>query len=50
MNLLPILYWILLILAVIGAFAPPAWSMWSGRVALVLFILLGLRVFPFSLQ
>lgn len=50
MAILPILYWILVILACIGAFAPAPWSVWSGRVALVLFVILGLRVFPISLQ
>lgn len=50
MNILPILYWILLILACIGTFAPAPYSVWGGRFALVLFIILGLRVFPISLS
>lgn len=48
--LLPLLFWILLILALIGAFAPPNYAIWGTRLALVLFVILGLRVFPLSLN
>lgn len=50
MTLLPILYWIFLILAIIGVFVPAPYSVWGGRVALLLFVILGLRVFPISLN
>lgn len=49
-SLLPVLYWVLLILAIVGVFAPPAYQVWGFRVALVLFVILGLRVFPLNLQ
>lgn len=50
MQLLPILYWILLILSIVGTFAPAPYHVWGGRLALVLFVILGLRVFPISLN
>jgi hypothetical protein len=50
MQLLPILFWILLILAIIGVWAPPPYQVWGFRLALVLFVILGLRVFPISLN
>jgi hypothetical protein len=52
LNLLPTLYWILIILALIGTFVPfgPHSARINGGCAMVLFILLGLRVFPISLQ
>lgn len=55
MTLLPILYWIVLILSVIGYFAPgPATPTWgyrlSGGAATVLFIIIGLRIFRIPIQ
>lgn len=50
MQLLPVLFWILLILAIIGQFAPPPFTVWGNRLALVLFVILGLRVFPLVLN
>ena len=52
MKLLPILYWIILILAVLGLFAPPTWS-YAGRINngawVVLFIIIGLQIFKMAL-
>lgn len=50
MAILPILFWILLILSVIGTFAPAPYQVWGGRLSLVLFVILGLRVFPLVLN
>lgn len=53
MTLLPILYWIVLILSIIGVFAPPTWvgGRWlSGGSAAVLFVIIGLRIFRIPLQ
>ena len=52
MKLLPILYWIVLILSVAGLFAPAAWP--SGRyiggvAAIILFIIIGLHIFRIPL-
>lgn len=53
MTLLPILYWIILVLAVIGVFVPterwPFGARISGFASIVLFVLLGLRVFRIPL-
>lgn len=53
MSLLPILFWVILALALLGVFVPPTWPN-AGRISsaglLVLILLLGLRVFPISLQ
>lgn len=54
--LLSLLYWIVLILSVIGYFVPigpnpPTWGYrLSGGAATVLFVLIGLRDFRVSLQ
>ena len=53
MTLLPILYWIVLILSIIGTFAPVTWTggrYLSGGSATVLFIIIGLRIFRIPLQ
>lgn len=53
MTLLPILYWIVLILSIIGIFAPPTWPggrYISGFAAAVLFIIIGLRIFRIPIQ
>lgn len=53
MTLLHILYWIVLILSFIGVFAPATWP-YAGRIsglsAVVLFIIIGLRIFRIPLQ
>ena len=47
MGLLTIIYWILLVLILLGAIAPPTWA-WYGRantlVILALFIIIGLKI------
>lgn len=52
--LLAILFWVILILAAIGYFIPPSRYPFapriSGGAALVLFIIVGLRLFKVSLQ
>lgn len=52
MTLLPILYWIILILSVIGVFAPATWP-YGGRISglswVCLFIIIGLRIFRMPL-
>lgn len=53
MTLLPILYWIVLVLSVIGYFAPATWvggRYLSGGAATVLFIIIGLRIFRIPIQ
>jgi hypothetical protein len=53
MTLLPILYWLILILSVIGVFAPPTWPYGvriSGSAWVALFIIIGLRIFRIPLQ
>lgn len=48
MTLLPILYWIILILSVIGVFAPPTWphaARISGSAWVALFVIIGLSIF-----
>ncbi len=50
MTLLPILYWIVLILSAIGAFVPFSYGPRINSVAaLVLFVLIGLRIFRIPL-
>jgi hypothetical protein len=46
--LLPILYWVILVLAVIGVFVPPTYApvrYINGVVLIVLFIIIGLKIF-----
>lgn len=54
MTLLPILYWIVLILSLIGYFGPGAQPTWayrlSGGAYAVLFVIIGLRIFRIPLQ
>jgi hypothetical protein len=52
MTLLPVLYWVFLILSLIGGFAPAAWlpgRYLFGGSAAVLFIIIGLKVFKIPL-
>lgn len=53
MTLLPILYWIILILSIVGYFGPGTPATWghrlSGGAYTVLFIIIGLRVFKIPL-
>ncbi len=48
--LLPLLFWIVLILSAIGSFAPPSWPV-AFRIGpvLVLFVIIGLRLFRVAL-
>lgn len=51
--MLAILFWVILILAAIGAFAPPSWvpgRYLGGGATLVLFVIIGLRLFRVPLQ
>lgn len=53
MTLLPVLYWIVLILSIIGVFAPTSWPYGvriSGLSWVVLFIIIGLRIFRIPLE
>ena len=48
MSLLPLLFWIILILAILGTFAPAAWvpgRYLGGGATIVLFIIVGLKLF-----
>lgn len=53
MTILSLLYWIILVLSVIGVFAPPAWP-YAGRISglawVALFVIIGLRIFRMPLQ
>lgn len=44
--ILTVIFWVLLLLALIGAFAPEPWRPWGVRILFILITLLGLRVFP----
>jgi hypothetical protein len=50
MEILPVLFWVLLIICALGAFFPswPAPARFGP--AIVLFVILGLRVFPLVLK
>jgi hypothetical protein len=48
--LLPLLFWIILILSAIGLFAPAPWPRISGAAQVALFIIIGLRLFAVSLS
>lgn len=53
MTLLPILYWIILILSILGVFAPASWpyaTRISGISWIVLFVIIGLRIFRIPIQ
>jgi len=53
MSILPLLYWIVLILSLIGVFAPPAWAYGryvTGGAGAVLFVIIGLRLFRIPIQ
>ena len=52
LTMIAILYWIILVLSVLGLFAPADWT-YAPRInsfaAVVLFILIGLKVMPVAL-
>lgn len=51
--MLAILFWVILVLAALGYFAPASWvpgRYLGGGATLVLFIIVGLRLFRVSLQ
>ncbi len=50
MSFFSILYWIVVILAIFGIWAPAPWGKLNSGATILLFILLGLRVFPIALQ
>ena len=53
MSILPLLYWIILILSVIGVFAPATWAYGariSGLSWVALFVIIGLRIFRIPIQ
>jgi hypothetical protein len=53
MTILTIIYWVLLVLVLIGTFAPPEWPYWprvNSAVFLVLFIIIGIKMFKTPLQ
>lgn len=53
MSILSLLYWIVLILSIIGVFAPATWpfgSRISGGAWVVLFVIIGLRIFRMPIQ
>ena len=53
MGILALLYWIILVLSCIGIFAPPSWPYGvriSGAAWVVLFIIIGLRIFRIPIQ
>ena len=43
--ILSLLYWIILVLAVIGVFAPPTWPKINSFATIVLFVIIGLKIF-----
>lgn len=52
MQILPVIFWVLLILSICGIFAPADWpnaGRISGTAWAVLFVIIGLRVFPVAL-
>ncbi len=53
MSILSLLYWVILVLSVIGVFAPPTWT-YGTRISLAasvaLFIIIGLRIFRMPIQ
>lgn len=49
-TLFTILYWIILILAALGIWAPAPWGKLNSGSLIVLLILLGIRVFPIALH
>jgi hypothetical protein len=51
--LLTILYWVILVLAIIGAFTPPSWAYGryvSNLTIIALFVIIGLKTFKTPLQ
>jgi hypothetical protein len=47
MSILTIIYWVLLVLCLIGVFAPADWAYWpraNAIVTLVLFIIIGIKL------
>lgn len=50
MELLPILFWVLLVLAILGFWCPEPYVRYVRGVDLVLLLIIGLRVFPINLH
>lgn len=53
MSILSLLYWIILVLSIIGVFAPSSWpyaARISGSAWVALFIIIGLRIFRMPIQ
>lgn len=53
MSILSLLYWIILILSIVGVFAPPAWpfaARISGLSWVALFVIIGLRIFRMPIE
>lgn len=53
MSILSLLYWIILILSIIGVFAPASWpygARISGGAWVALFVIIGLRIFRMPIQ
>jgi hypothetical protein len=47
MSLLVIFYWILLLLILVGVFAPPDWTYWpraNAIITFILFVIIGLKI------
>lgn len=44
---LEVVFWVLIILGFAGTFAPEPWNRYGRYVDLVLFVILGLRIFGF---
>lgn len=50
MSFFAILYWIVVVLAIFGIWAPAPWSRINTGSAILLFILLGVKVYPIALR
>lgn len=53
MSILSLLYWVILVLSLIGVFAPASWpyaARISGSTWAALFVIIGLRIFRMAIQ
>jgi len=50
MSFFTILYWIVIVLSIFGIWAPAPWARINTGSAILLFILLGIRVFPIAMH
>lgn len=50
MSLLDILFWIIVILSAIGTFVPTPYPRLNSASSLVLFVIIGLRLFPLVIR